>query len=140
MLTDSEKLERDYVKLDPCEKKIAEQAACGDSYIAQHQWCLSVPTKTGAESTDKKNASKVYPAVATKLWNIFNDKKYKVTDTENDQPVVRDLKYGDVAILTRSNKDCIKIADALRAKGLPVSVLDDKLENQAEVRLLLTLM
>ena len=140
LLTDSEKLERDYVKLDPCEKKIAEQAACGDSYIAQHKWWLSVPTKTGAESTDKKNASKVYPAVATKLWNIFNDKKYKVTDTENDQPVVRDLKYGDVAILTRSNKDCIKIADALRAKGLPVSVLDDKLENQAEVRLVLTLM
>ena len=140
LLTDSEKLEEKYVKLDPCEKKIAEQAACGDSYIAQHQWWLSVPTKTGAESTDKKNASKVYPAVATKLWNIFNDKKYKVTDTENDKPVVRDLKYGDVAILTRSNKDCIKIADALRAKGLPVSVLDDKLENQAEVRLVLTLM
>ena len=140
LLTDSEKLERDYVKLDPCEKKIAEQAACGDSYIAQHKWWLSVLTKTGAESTDKKNASKVYPAVATKLWNIFNDKKYKVTDTENDQPVVRDLKYGDVAILTRSNKDCIKIADELRAKGLPVSVLDEKLENQAEVRLVLTLM
>ena len=140
LLTDSEKLEEKYVKLDPCEKKIAEQAACGDSYIAQRQWWLSVPTKSGAESSDEKNASKVYPAVATKLWNIFNDKKYKVTDTVDDQPVVRDLKYGDVAILTRSNKDCIKIADALRAKGLPVSVLDEKLENQAEVRLVLTLM
>lgn len=140
LLTDSEKLEEKYVKLDPCEKKIAEQAACGDSYIAQHHWWLSVPTKSGAESSDIKNASKVYPAVATKLWNIFNDKKYKVTDTVDDQPVVRDLKYGDIAILTRSNKDCIKIADALRAKGLPVSVLDDKLENQAEVRLVLTLM
>ena len=140
LLTDSEKLEEKYVKLDPCEKKIAEQAAYGDSYIAQHHWWLSVPTKSGAESSDIKNASKVYPAVATKLWNIFNDKKYKVTDTVDDQPVVRDLKYGDVAILTRNNKDCIKIADALRAKGLPVSVLDDKLENQAEVRLLLNLM
>ena len=140
LLTDSEKLEEKYVKLDPCEKKIAEQAACGDSYIAQHHWWLSVPTKSGAESSDIKNASKVYPAVATKLWNIFNDKKYMVTDTVDDQPVVRDLKYGDIAILTRSNKDCIKIADALRAKGLPVSVLDDKLENQAEVRLVLTLM
>ena len=140
LLTDSEKLEEKYVKLDPCEMKIAEQAACGDSYIAQRQWWLSVSTKTGAESSDKNNASKVYPAVATKLWNIFNDKKYKVTYTVDDQPVVRDLKYGDVAILTRYNKDCIKIADSLRAKGLPVSVLDDKLENQAEVRLVLTLM
>lgn len=140
LLTDSEKLEEEYVKLDPCEKKIAEQAAYSDSYIAQQQWWLSVPTKAGAQSSDTKNASKVYPAVATKLWNIFNDKKYKVTETVADKPVVRDLRYGDVAILTRSNKDCIKIADALRAKGLPVSVLDDKLENQAEVRLVLTLM
>ncbi|MBR5836066.1 MAG: UvrD-helicase domain-containing protein, partial [Bacteroidales bacterium] len=104
LLTDSEKLEEKYVKLDPCEKKIAEQAAYGDSYIAQHQWWLSVPTKAGAESSDTKNASKVYPAVATKLWNIFNDKKYKVTDTVDDKPVLRDLRYGDVAILTRSNK------------------------------------
>ena len=140
LLMDSEKLERDYVKLDPCEKKTAEQAALGDSYIAQHQWWLSAPIKDGAQSTDKKNASKVYPAVATKLWNIFNDKKFKVTDTVDDKPVVRDLKYGDVAILTRNNQDCIKIADALRAKGLPVSVLDNKLANQAEVRLVIALM
>ena len=139
LLTDSEKLEEKYVKLDPCEKKIAEQAAYGDSYIAQHQWWLSIPTKNG-QNAHPNNASKVYPAVATKLWNIFNDKKCKVTDTVDDKPVVRDLRYGDVAILTRSNKDCIKIADALRAKGLPVSVLDDKLENQAEIRLVLSLM
>ena len=140
LLTDSEKLERDYVQLKPCEKKIAEQEACGDSYIAQCQWWIPMTTKEGGQSSDTRNASKVYPAVATKLWNIFNDKKYKVTYTVDGQPIVRDLKYGDVAILTRSNKDCIKIADELRAKGLPVSVLDEKLENQAEVRLVLTLM
>lgn len=139
LLTDSEKLEEKYVKLDPCEKKIAEQAAYEGTYIAQRHWWLSVPTKEG-QNAKTTNAPLVYPALATKLWNIFNDKKYKVTDTENDHPVVRDLKYGDVAILTRSNNDCIKIADALRAKGLPVSVLDAKLENQAEVRLVLTLM
>ena len=72
LLTDSEKLERDYVKLDPCEKKIAEQAACGDSYIAQHQWWLSVLTKTGAGSTDKKNASKVYLSSLTLKYSSWN--------------------------------------------------------------------
>ena len=140
LLIDSEKLEEKYVKLDPCEKKIAEQAAYGDSYIAQQQWWLSIPTNKGGQNAHPNNAPQVYPAVATKLLNIFNDKKYKVTDTVDDKPIVRDLKYGDVAILTKTNPDCIKIANALRAKGLPVSVLDDKLENQAEVRLVLTLM
>lgn len=140
LLIDSEKLEEKYVKLDSCEKKIAEQAAYGDSYIAQQQWWLSIPTNKGGQNAHPNNAPQVYPAVATKLLNIFNDKKYKVTDTVDDKPIVRDLKYGDVAILTKTNPDCIKIANALRAKGLPVSVLDDKLENQAEVRLVLTLM
>ena len=139
LLTDSEKLEEKYVKLEPCEKKIAEQAAYGDSYKAQRQWHLSIPTKKG-ESSDVRNASKVYPAVAAMLRNIFNDNTFKVTDTIDDRPFVRDLRYGDVAILTRNNSDCIRIADALRAKGLPVSVLDSKLENQAEVKLVLTLM
>ena len=139
LLTDSEKLEEKYVRLEPCDKKIAEQKAYGGSYRAQHHWWLSIPTKGGQDSRVQK-ASQLYPAVAAKLWEIFDEKKFKVTDTVDDKPVVRELEYGDVAILTWSNNDCIKIAKALRAKGLPVSVLDSKLENQAEVRLVLTLM
>ena len=139
LLTDSEKLEGKYVKLDPCEKKIAEEAAYKGAYIAQRHWWLSIPTNEG-QNAKTTNASKVYPALATKLWNIFKEQKFKVTDTIGDKPVVRNLKYGDVAILTRNNSDCIKIADALRAKGLPVSVLDDKLANQTEVKLVIALM
>ena len=139
LLMDSERLTEKLVKLEPCDKKIAEQSKCDFSYRGVHHWWVSVPTEKG-QSTDTKKASTLYPAVAAKLWTIFRDKSFKVTDTVDDKPVVRDLKYGDVAILTRSNTDCSKIAAALREKGLPVSVLDETLDNQAEVRLVLALM
>ena len=138
-LTESERIEEKYVELKPCDKKIKEQKLL-KNYRANHHWWLSVPTKNG-ESADKKNASKLYPAVASKLWKIFKDDDFKVTDTDkNDKPYLRSLTYGDVAILTRSNLRCVKIANELRAKGIPVSVLDEKLDNQAEVKLVLTLM
>ena len=129
LLTDSERLEKDDVELLPCDKKIAEGGLYDESYIGIRDWRLD------GSSKEKRMAS-----LATKLWNVFNDNKYKVTDTVDDKPMLRDLKYGDVAILTRNNTDCRTIADALRAKGLPVSVLDDKLDDQAEVKLILTLM
>ena len=129
LLTDSERLKEEDVKLLPCDKKIAEQGLYGESYIGVRDWRLDGLSK------EKRMAS-----LATKLWNVFHDKKYKVTDTVDDKPMLRDLKYGDVAILTRKNTDFRIIADALRAKGLPVSVLDDKLDDQAEVKLILTLM
>ena len=129
LLAPSERLEKDDVELLPCDKKIAEEGLYDESYIGVRNWRLD------GSSKEKRMAS-----LATKLWNVFNDKKYKVTDTVDDKPVLRDLKYGDVAILTRNNTDCRTIADALRAKGLPVSVLDDKLDDQAEVKLILTLM
>jgi ATP-dependent exoDNAse (exonuclease V) beta subunit len=138
-LTESERLKKELVRLEPCDKKIAEQEKCDFSYRGVHHWWVSVPTKDG-ESTDPKKASTLYPAVATKLWTIFRDKTFKVTDTVDDKPVVRDLRYGDVAILTRSNSDCSKIAAALRDKGLPVSVLDETLDKQAEVRLVFAMM
>ena len=138
-LTESERIEKKYVELKPCDKKVKEQNLL-EGYRANHHWWLSVPTKKG-ESADMKNASKLYPAVASRLWKIFKDDDFKVTDTDkNDKPYLRSLTYGDVAILTRSNSGCIKIANALRAKGIPVSVLDEKLDNQAEVKLVLTLM
>ena len=139
MLSGTESLKEKMVKLEPCEKKTAEQKSCGSSYRGLHHWWVSVPTEKG-QSTNVKKASTLYPAVAAKLLTIFRDNSFKVTDTVDGKPVVRDLRYGDVAILTRSNADCSKIADALREKGLPVSVLDETLDNQAEVRLVLALM
>ena len=127
LLTDSERLNSSDVELLPCDEKIAEERLYDGSYIGVRDWRL-----------DGSSKAKRMASMATKLWNVFNDKKYKVANTVGDN--LRDLKYGDVAILTRNNDDCGEIAEALRTKGLPVSVLDDKLDDQAEVKLVLTLM
>ena len=129
LLVESESLKQDYVKLDPWEKKMAEEDLYEGKYHGVRTW-----------TADVKKASDLYSAMASKLWTIFNEKKFPVTDTVHDKLELRDLKYGDVAILTRSGFECTEIAKALRAKGLPVSVLDNKLVNQVEVKLVLTLM
>ena len=140
-LCPSEAIKEDLVKLKVCDKKMKEEALYGGSYKGVQHWWLSVPKNDGSQSVDKKNAAALYPAVASKLKGIFKEKSYKVTDTDSaDKPFLRDLDYGDVAILTKSNEDCQKIASALREKGLPVSVLDGKLDNQVEVKLVLSLM
>ncbi len=140
-LDKSEIIEEEYVKLEACDKKKKEQDLY-KNYKANHHWWLSLENRDGTQSTDKRNASKLYPALATKLHDIFSAKEdFKVSDTDKDgKPFLRDIKYRDVAILTRKNDNCNKIADALRAKGLPVSVLDQKFDTQAEVKLVLTLM
>lgn len=129
LLVESESLKQDYVKLDPWEKKMAEEDLYEGKYHGVRTWTAEV-----------KKASDLYSAMASKLWGIFNEKKFPVADTVHDKLELRDLKYGDVAILTRTGSECTEIAKALRAKGLPVSVLDNKLVNQVEVKLVLTLM
>lgn len=140
-LVESERIEKDFVVLDSCDKKIEEQKAY-KNYKANHHWWLSVENRDGTQSTDTRNASRLYPALATKLHDIFSTKKdFKVSDTDKEgKPFLRDINYRDVAILTRKNDNCNKIANALRAKGVPVSVLDQKFEAQAEIKLVLTLM
>lgn len=138
-LIEEDRIEERYVKLKPCEKKIEEQDHCHD-YLGNHHWWLSVPTRNG-QSTDARRAAQIYPALASKLKRIFDEGSLKVVDTEKkDGMHLRSLRYGDVAILTRKNIDCTRIADALRAKGIPVSALDERLDDQAEVKLVLTLM
>lgn len=138
-LIEEDRIEERYVKLKPCEDKKKEQDNCPD-YRGNHHWWLSVPTKSG-QSTDARKAAQIYPALATKLKRIFDEGSLKVVDTDKkDGMHLRNLRYGDVAILTRKNIDCSRIADALRAKGIPVSALDERLDDQAEVKLVLTLM
>jgi ATP-dependent exoDNAse (exonuclease V) beta subunit len=129
LLTASESLEEGNVRLKPWESKVAEEDMYGGNYHGLRHWM--------AEGT---KAEDLYAAMASKLWNIFNEQKYPVTDTFSDKPELRNLKYGDVAILTRTGSECAAIANALRSKGLPVCVLDSKLGNQAEVKLVLALM
>lgn len=127
------------VKLEVCDKKKAEEKEIGAGYKGVQHWWLSVPTQTG--ESKKPSVAKLNAALASKLREIFDNKEYKVTDTDsNDKPYVRDLKYGDVAILSDYREQVKAIAEALRERGLPVSVLDDKLDDQVEVRLVLALM
>ena len=127
------------VKLEVCDKKKAEEKEIGAGYKGVQHWWLSVPTQTG--ESKKPSVAKLNAALASKLREIFDNKEYKVTDTDsNDKPYVRDLKYGDVAILSDYREQVKAIAKALRERGLPVSVLDDKLDDQVEVRLVLALM
>lgn len=138
-LCPSQRLEADKVKLEVCEKKDAEEKKIGAGYKGVQHWWLSNPTQKGESKV--YSSVKLNAALASKLREIFDNKEYKVTDTDsNDKPYVRDLKYGDVAILADYRVQVKAIADALREKGLPVSVLDDKLDNQVEVRLVLALM
>lgn len=138
-LIEEDRIEEKYVKLKPCEKKIKEQSICPD-YRGNHHWWLSIPTQKG-QSTNTKNAAKIYPALASKLKRIFDEESLKVVDTDKKGGMhQRSLRYGDVAILTRNNTDCGRIANDLRDKGIPVSVFDERLDNQAEVKLVLTLM
>lgn len=136
-LIEEDRIEKKYVELKPCEDKIKEQDHCPD-YRGNHHWWLSIPTRNG-QSTDARKAAQIYPALASKLKHIFDEGALKVADTEKKDGM-RSLRYGDVAILTRKNIDCTRIADALRAKGIPVSALDERLDDQAEVKLVLTLM
>lgn len=138
-LVGSERVEKERVCLGACERKKNEEKIL-ELYQASHHWWLSVPTKNG-ESADARNKKNVYPAMASKLRAIFDEKSFKVTDTDSEgNAYERDLRYGDVAILARSNSEVNDIAGVLRQKGIPVSVFDGKLDNQAEVRLVLTLM
>lgn len=118
MLTGSERLEEKQVSLKTCKEKREQQEALGEGYRGVHHW----------EAVDCEKNDEVNAALAAQLWKVFDEKKFD------------GLAYGDVAILAKTNYKCREIAKALRAKGLPVSVIDDELKNQAEVRLVLALM
>lgn len=138
-LCPSERLEKKYVELKVCDKKKAEEEVVGTGYRGVRHWWVS--NQIDGVECDEFSGSKLYPALASHLAGIFEAKSYKVTDTDSHGNAYdRDLKYGDVAILTTDRYKMDDIATALRSKGLPVSVLDRKLGTQAEVVLVLTLM
>lgn len=48
---------------------------------------------------------------------------------------VREVTYGDIAILCRSNTDCKEVAAALAQNGIPVQLAPEGLETEPDVRL-----
>lgn len=52
----------------------------------------------------------------------------------------RPIKYGDIAILCRTNDECKSFANALIGKGMPVSFVNNEILQQTEVQLVFTLL
>ena len=52
----------------------------------------------------------------------------------------RPIRYGDIAILCRTNDECKRFANALISKGMPVSFVNNEITQQTEVQLVFTLL
>lgn len=69
---------------------------------------------------------------------ILMASKPKVVDKDTKQ--LRDLRYGDIAILCRENKECATYAKSLSQRGIPVSFVNDDISQQIEVHLVVSLL
>ena len=92
-------------------------------------WNCYVPSKNATYS--------FYDKVADQIALMMTDKP-KVVD--KDSMVPRDLRYGDIAILCRTNIECSKYAKSLSKRGIPVSYVNDEISQQIEVRLVISLL
>ena len=52
----------------------------------------------------------------------------------------RSIRYGDIAVLCRTNDECKSFANALIGKGMPVSFVNNEILQQTEVQLVFTLL
>lgn len=75
--------------------------------------------------------------VADKIAILMANKP-KVVD--KDTKLLRDLRYGDIAILCRENKECASYAKSLAKRGIPVSFVNDDISQQIEVHLVVSLL
>ena len=75
--------------------------------------------------------------VADKIAILMANKP-KVVD--KDTKLLRDLRYGDIAILCRENKECATYAKSLSQRGIPVSFVNDDISQQIEVHLVVSLL
>lgn len=62
------------------------------------------------------------------------------TVVDKDTKQARPLRYGDIAILCRKNDNCKSFAEALTKKGIPVSYVNNDIQQQIEVQLVFTLL
>ena len=74
----------------------------------------------------------LYNKVADRIAILMANKP-KVVDKDTKQ--LRDLRYGDIAILCRENKECATYAKSLSQRGIPVSFVNDDISQQIETRL-----
>ena len=84
-----------------------------------------------------------YDALATRVAEILNGKCPTIPGVyEEDAPWNwrKKIVPSDIAILTSLNDDCSTIAEALRAKNIPVALAETDIRDKAEVKLVLALL
>ena len=74
--------------------------------------------------------------LAARLKQMVESRKYKI---EEDK-IVRELQYKDIAILTRNNFSIDGIANSMRKIGIPVCAPESKSFSRTEIQLLLALL
>ena len=74
--------------------------------------------------------------LAARLKQMVESRKYKI---EEDK-IVRELQYKDIAILTRDNYSIDGIANSMRQIGIPVCAPEAKSFSRTEIQLLLALL
>ena len=79
----------------------------------------------------------LYNKVADRIAILMANKP-KVIDKDTKQ--IRTLRYGDIAILCRENKECASYAKSLSQRSIPVSFVNDDISQQIEIHLVVSLL
>lgn len=83
------------------------------------------------------NAEIFVDKVADRI-KILKDSNIKIQVKGKEE--YRPIKYGDIAVLCRTNDECKSFANALIGKGIPVSFVNNDILQQTEVQLVCTLL
>lgn len=79
-----------------------------------------------------KNIPERTQKLATGIFNLLKE-KIKITDRETEEQ--RNIRAGDVAVLCRSNDECVLLAENLKALGVSSSVVGGSLLSLPEIHL-----
>ena len=106
-----------------------------EQVVQEPKWQHPIQTN-GLEVWDGsgKNKDERTQKLANGILGLLNQ-KIKITDRETEEQ--RDLRAGDVAILCRSNDECISLSQELGALGVSSSVVGGRLLDLPEISLAL---
>jgi ATP-dependent helicase/nuclease subunit A len=91
------------------------------------------------EKSDRQhNKIKSLRAIAQQIKFIYESKRQVAYKKDQDQEQLRDIELKDIAILCRTNDDCVATAGYLKEIGLPASVEQDGLLSLPESKLMLS--
>lgn len=80
-------------------------------------------------------------ALADRVAEILNGNVPTISGVyDEDDKWCTNIVPADIAVLSRTKADCVKIEDALRKKGIPVSSPETSILDKAEVRLVFALL